>query len=66
MYMYTDPGNDDRYVNYVNDIDISLFESMIRSLAHGRLELHRDFPKVCQEDSYIYIHDGYECYMCTN
>lgn len=39
------PGNDDRYVNYVADIKISFFESLIRSLAHGKFELHRDFPK---------------------
>ena len=39
------PGNDDRYVNYVQDVPISAFESMIRSLAHGHLELHKQFPK---------------------
>lgn len=39
------PGNDDRYVKYVKDVRISVFESFIRSLAHGRLELHRKFPK---------------------
>ena len=39
------PGNDERYVNNVDDIGISVFESVIRSLAHGRLEIHRNFPK---------------------
>ncbi len=39
------PGNDDRYVNYVADVEISIFESLIRSLAHGKLEIHRQFPK---------------------
>eukprot|EP01038_Epipyxis_sp_PR26KG_P006832 gene6832-9354_t len=39
------PGNDDRYVNYVQDLDISIFETLIRSLAHGKFELHRTFPK---------------------
>ena len=37
------PGNDDRYVKYVKDMPISLFETFIRSLAHGRLELHRRY-----------------------
>ena len=39
------PGNDDRYVKYVKDVRVSVFESAIRSLAHGRLEIHRNFPK---------------------
>jgi len=39
------PGNDDRYVNYVQDVEVSLFETCIRSLAHGKFELHRKFPK---------------------
>jgi bisphosphoglycerate-dependent phosphoglycerate mutase len=39
------PGNDIRYVKYVNDVEISLFETLIRSLAHGKLEIHRNFPK---------------------
>ena len=38
-------GNDARYVTYVQDINISWFETCIRSLAHGKLEIHRDFPK---------------------
>lgn len=40
-----DPGNDSRYVNYVKDVDISIFETLIRSLAHGKFEIHRKFPK---------------------
>ena len=39
------PGNDDRYVSYVKDIRPSLSESLIRSLAHGKLEIHKKFPK---------------------
>lgn len=39
------PGNDERYVNYVQDLKISWFETLIRSLAHGKLEIHRSFPK---------------------
>jgi len=39
------PGNDNRYVKYVTDVDISIFETLIRSLAHGKLEIHRNFPK---------------------
>jgi bisphosphoglycerate-dependent phosphoglycerate mutase len=34
-----------KYVKYAQDIPISWFESLIRSLAHRRLELHRQFPK---------------------
>ena len=37
------PGNDDRYRNV--DIRYSLFETFIRSISHGRLELHRKLPK---------------------
>ena len=39
------PGNDDRYFNNVVDIRFSFFESLVRSLAIGRLQLHRKFPK---------------------
>jgi 2,3-bisphosphoglycerate-dependent phosphoglycerate mutase len=39
------PGNDPRYVKYVTDVEISIFETLIRSLAHGKLEIHRSFPK---------------------
>jgi len=35
------PGNDERYVKYVNDIRFSVFESLIRSISHGKIELHR-------------------------
>lgn len=40
-----DPGNDPRYVKYVTDVEVSIFETLIRSLAHGKLEIHRNFPK---------------------
>ena len=40
-----DPGNDPRYVKYVTDVEVSVFETLIRSLAHGKLEIHRNFPK---------------------
>lgn len=39
------PGNDDRYFTNVNDIRFSFFESLVRSLAIGQLQLHRKFPK---------------------
>ena len=39
------PGNDDRYVKNVQDVRFSIFESLIRSISHGKLELHRKFPK---------------------
>ena len=39
------PGNDERYQKYVSDVPISLRQSLIRSLGHGRLELHRKFPR---------------------
>lgn len=39
------PGNDERYINNVKDIRFSLFESLIRTIAHRRLEVHRKFPK---------------------
>ena len=38
-------GNDDRYVSNVRDVRYSVFESLIRSIEHRRLELHRKFPK---------------------
>ena len=34
-----------RYVKHVKDIRISVFESIIRSLSHFKIELHRKFPK---------------------
>mmetsp|Transcript_11181 Transcript_11181/g.15391 ORF Transcript_11181/g.15391 Transcript_11181/m.15391 type:complete len:622 (+) Transcript_11181:61-1926(+) len=39
------PGNDDRYVKNVRDVRFSMFESLIRSISHGKVELHRKFPK---------------------
>jgi 2,3-bisphosphoglycerate-dependent phosphoglycerate mutase len=39
------PGNDDRYQRYATDVRFSAFESIVRTLAHKRLELHRKFPK---------------------
>jgi bisphosphoglycerate-dependent phosphoglycerate mutase len=56
------PGNDERYTTYAQDIPISLFETMIRSLAHGRLEIHRNFPKAeslkdCMERTIPYYRD---------
>ena len=39
------PGNDDRYQRYATDVRFSAFESIVRSLAHKRIELHRKFPK---------------------
>jgi hypothetical protein len=38
-------GNDDRYVSNVLDVRYSVFESLIRSIEHRKLELHRKFPK---------------------
>ena len=39
------PGNEERYVKYVEDTRVSLKESLIRSLSAGRLEIHKKFPK---------------------
>ena len=39
------PGNDERYVKYVTDVRYSFRESMIRSLAFGKLQFHKKFPK---------------------
>ena len=39
------PGNDDRYIANVKDIRFSLFESLIRTIAHRKFEFHRKFPK---------------------
>ena len=38
------PGNDERYVKYVHDLPISLRQSFIRSLGHGKIELHHKLP----------------------
>jgi 2,3-bisphosphoglycerate-dependent phosphoglycerate mutase len=56
------PGNDERYMNYVQDLPISIFESLIRSLAHGKPEIHRQFPKaeslkMCMERTIPYFKD---------
>ena len=56
------PGNDERYVTYATDLPISIFETFIRSLAHGKLEIHRDFPKYeslkdCMERTIPYFND---------
>jgi bisphosphoglycerate-dependent phosphoglycerate mutase family 1 len=39
------PGNDERYVNYVKDVPISIFETVVRSLANRKFELHYQLPK---------------------
>jgi 2,3-bisphosphoglycerate-dependent phosphoglycerate mutase len=39
------PGNDDRYFKYVSDLRYSVVESVMRSLAKGKIEFHRKFPK---------------------
>jgi len=56
------PGNDDRYVKYCTDINVSPFETVVRSLAHGRLEVHRQFPKseslkMCMERTIPFFRD---------
>jgi 2,3-bisphosphoglycerate-dependent phosphoglycerate mutase len=54
------PGNDDRYVNYIKDVRFSFVESFLRSIASGRIELHRKFPKAeslkdCMERTIPYL-----------
>jgi 2,3-bisphosphoglycerate-dependent phosphoglycerate mutase len=44
-FSFNYPGNDDRYFKYVTDLRVSLSESIMRSIAKGRFELHRKFPK---------------------
>ena len=39
------PGNDGRYTQYVHDLPVSFLQTAIRSLAHGRYEIHHDLPK---------------------
>lgn len=39
------PGNDPRYIKYLNDIRFSVRESVIRSIEKGRPILHRKLPK---------------------
>ena len=56
------PGNDERYVSYVKDIRPSFSESIIRSLAHKKLEVHKKFPKAeslkdCMDRTIPYFRD---------
>jgi broad specificity phosphatase PhoE len=56
------PGNDQRYVSYVQDTRTSVKESLIRSLAAGKFELHKKFPKSeslkdCMERTIPYFKD---------
>jgi len=39
------PGNDERYVQNVYDVRVSFRESLVRSLALGRLCIHRKLPR---------------------
>lgn len=39
------PGNDLRYQKYLTDLRYSVKESVIRSIEHGKLTLHRKLPK---------------------
>eukprot|EP00322_Chrysochromulina_rotalis_P013564 CAMPEP_0115869974 /NCGR_PEP_ID=MMETSP0287-20121206/22082_1 /TAXON_ID=412157 /ORGANISM="Chrysochromulina rotalis, Strain UIO044" /LENGTH=700 /DNA_ID=CAMNT_0003324671 /DNA_START=45 /DNA_END=2147 /DNA_ORIENTATION=+ len=39
------PGNDQRYVDNVLDVRISVKESLIRSLERGRITIHRKLPR---------------------
>lgn len=39
------PGNDERYVKYVEDVQVSFRESLVRTLADGKLTISRKFPK---------------------
>lgn len=39
------PGNDERYLNNELDIRYSFTESLIRSISHRKIEVHRKFPK---------------------
>jgi len=39
------PGNDQRYVQNIRDVRVSGKETLIRSLASGRLEVHRKLPR---------------------
>ena len=47
-------GNDERYVKYVNDIRFSVFESLIRSISHRKIELHRKV-RIYYNGLYLYI-----------
>jgi len=39
------PGNDQRYVNNVIDVRVSLSETVVRAFAQRRLQLHRKLPR---------------------
>jgi len=39
------PGNDDRYLKYLNDARLSFRESMIRTIEKGSIVLAKKFPK---------------------
>lgn len=39
------PGNDRRYIKYLNDIRFSVRETLIRTIEKGRPQLHRKLPK---------------------
>merc|ERR1739848_402277 len=39
------PGNDERYTTYAHDLPVSLLQSAIRSIAHGRIEEHPALPR---------------------
>ena len=39
------PGNDERYVKYAKYVPVSLFETVVRSLANRRFEVHHQLPK---------------------
>jgi len=59
------PGNDQRYVQNVLDVRISLKETLVRSLAMGRLCIHRKLPrseslKDCMERTIPYYVDVIE------
>lgn len=56
------PGNDERYVKYVNDLPISWTESILRSIAKKSFQIHRKFPKTeslkdCMERTIPYFTD---------
>jgi len=44
-FSFSYPGNDDRYFKHVSDLRISIGETVMRSIAKGRFEVHRKFPK---------------------
>jgi 2,3-bisphosphoglycerate-dependent phosphoglycerate mutase len=44
-YSFSYPGNDKRRTKYVNDIRISMTETICRSIENRKLSIHRKFPK---------------------